>query len=297
MKKLNIKSPINFNNKNIDKIKSSVSDRIYQDPIINKYIKENEIPLSFVNDNLALFLRMHEENKACLNCKGYLSCPKSELEKGYLTFVDADENIYYEKCKYYEDFLDKISKYIYHDFNDCYTTLKFNDLNIKDSMSSMLATKISNALITNKSLYVFSKESIDIINRFFIASVNSYLKGGKKVAYIRSSTLKEKFERLNRFETDKYFDKFNELLNVDILVIEGLGNEESSNFYKYSFLLDLLTYREKNHLLTFISSYYSLKELKEVYGGYNLTSKTNLLISKINELVEEVSFNTLVREE
>ena len=297
MKRINIKTPINFLNNDIEKIKSSVSDRIYQDPIINKYIKENEIPLSFVNDNLALFLRMHEENKPCLNCKGYLSCPKSDLEKGYFTFVDADENIYYEKCKHYEDFLTKISKYIYHDFDDEYINLTFQDLNFKDFQISRLIKKIKKSIDNSTSLYVHSKDSISIINKIYIATINGQLNNSKKVAYIRSSTLKEKFERLNRFETDKYFDKFNELLNVDILVIEGLGNEESSNFYKYSFLLDLLTYREKNHLLTFISSYYSLKELKEVYGGYNLTSKTNLLISKINELVEKVSFNTLVREE
>ena len=296
MKKLDIKTPVDISN--IDKLKSEAYDRIISDPIVHKYIKENEIPLSFVNDNLGLFLRMEQENKPCLKCKGYQFCKKEQVLKGYITYVESDESISYKKCSHYEDFLKIADSYVYRDFPDEDVFIESRDLNLIDPATKSLVLNVSKALKNNESLYISSKESLEIVSKVLIWATNQTLKTEHKVAFINASSLRDKIETLNHFDKDKYFEFENKIKTVDVLIINGLGNEESSNlsnFFKYTYLMDLFSYRQQHGLLTFVSSYYSLKELKEVYSGYNLKSKTDLLIKKINEHVKEIVFNSLLK--
>ena len=292
MKELKISSPVKLNN--IDKLKSEAYDKIMNDKIVRAFIKEKEIPLSFVNDNLGLFLRMVEENEPCATCKSFQDCKKVNLQKGYLTFVDADETIYYEKCKYYKQFLEIANLYQYKDFPDEKIFLNYRQSDLVDQPTRTMYVMILKSILENHSLYISSKENMDLLTDLLISGVNSSIKN-KKVIYINSTNLKDKADRYNKYEQDKFFKLKDDVFNADILVIDSLGSEGNSEFYKYSFLMDLLTYRNAHHSTTFISSYFDIDQLQEVYSGYNLMNKTKLLIEKIKEYFEIIKFETILR--
>ena len=292
MKELKITAPVEISD--IDKLKSEAYDKIMADKIVRKFIKEHDIPLSFLTDNLGLFLRMVEENEPCCNCKGYQFCKKVNLQKGYLTFVDSDETIYYEKCKYYKQFLEKADLYLRRDFEEDKIFLNYDSNDVKDPASKSMYYIIIDCIIKKQNLYVSSKENMDTLTDLIISAVNKTI-DKKKVAFVNAVNLKDEVERYNRYDQDKLFKLKEELFNCDILVIDSLGSENNSEFFKYSFLIDLITYRNTHHLNTIISSYFNLDALEEVYGGYNMRNKTKLLMDKIKENFQIKEFQTILR--
>ena len=69
----------------------------------------------------------------------------------------------------------------------------------------------------------------------------------------------------------------NTVKTVDVLVFDGLGEEKPSEWVRDDVIGTVLEYRNKNHLLTFITSCFTLEEIEKMYN----VSKTNSEIGKI----------------
>ena len=64
---------------------------------------------------------------------------------------------------------------------------------------------------------------------------------------------------------------------VDVLVLDNLGDEKISEWTRDDIISGILDYRIKNDLLTYITSSYTLDELAKLYD----VSKTNSDVGKI----------------
>ena len=73
---------------------------------------------------------------------------------------------------------------------------------------------------------------------------------------------------------------------VDVLVLDNLGDEKISEWTRDDIISGILDYRIKNDLLTYITSSYTLEELSSLYE----VSKTNSDVGKIkaNKFIEKI---------
>jgi DNA replication protein DnaC len=55
------------------------------------------------------------------------------------------------------------------------------------------------------------------------------------------------------------------ILNIPYLLLDGLGEENVTSWSRDEVLLTILSYRDINHLPTFVTSMYTIDELKDVY--------------------------------
>ena len=73
---------------------------------------------------------------------------------------------------------------------------------------------------------------------------------------------------------------------VDVLVLDNLGDEKISEWTRDDVISGILDYRIKNDLLTYITSSYTLDELLSLYD----VSKTNSDVGRIkaNKFIERI---------
>ena len=75
------------------------------------------------------------------------------------------------------------------------------------------------------------------------------------------------------------------MLDCEILVIDGLGNESITNWSRDEILLSILDNRIQLDKTTILCSEYSIEQLKKIYKiGYSDAIKVEQLIEKIKEL-------------
>ena len=75
------------------------------------------------------------------------------------------------------------------------------------------------------------------------------------------------------------------VIDSDILVIDGLGNEAITTWSRDEILLSILDNRLQSDKITILCSEFSLDDLKKLYKvNYNDEVKVNQIIEKINEI-------------
>jgi len=117
--------------------------------------------------------------------------------------------------------------------------------------------------------------------------MNSLAKKGKEIGFIHFPTylidLKASFSTGdNEYAMDK-------LMKVDYLLLDGIGEENVTQWSRDEILLSILSYRLLNHLPTFFTSMYGYKDLKKVYTikkGDEI--RANTIISKLKALSIEI---------
>ena len=76
-------------------------------------------------------------------------------------------------------------------------------------------------------------------------------------------------------------ENYNKLMEtvktVDVLVFDNLGEEKQSEWVRDDVIGSVIDYRNKNNLLTFITSCFSLEEIEKMYN----VSKTNNEVGKM----------------
>ncbi|MBR3832156.1 MAG: hypothetical protein IKJ72_00785, partial [Mycoplasmataceae bacterium] len=96
----------------------------------------------------------------------------------------------------------------------------------------------------------------------------------------------EKNNELNSYIIDK-------LKNVDVLIIDDIGNEKQSNWFLFSILYPILEFRLNEQKIVCFSSIFSSLNLKKYWlKSKELDSiKVERLIDKINSLTNQIELS------
>ncbi|MBR3571550.1 MAG: ATP-binding protein, partial [Mycoplasmataceae bacterium] len=128
---------------------------------------------------------------------------------------------------------------------------------------------------------------------FLMTLANYSINKEKSVIFVNSSELYdymkknvEKNNDLNSYIIDK-------LKNVDVLIIDDIGNEKQSNWFLFSILYPIFTYRYNEEKIVCFSSIFSLLNLKKYWlKSKELDSiKVERLIDKINSLTNQIELS------
>ena len=278
--------------KALEEVKEKTYNELINDEDVLEFIAFNHLSLDFVKKNVYYFNLYQKDLKMCKNCDGLSSCPKKENHLQLLLKLDRNHNLTfgYKKCKY-ELELDKIKKK--------YTTRQFPNSMMKYKIKDLLQTfAIERAPVvkkmlefrknpTEKGIYISGSKGVG--KSFILAVFSIYLAKVEETTSLCFIDCGNDFKSLERLfsENLNYFNYYIEdMKSSQYLFLDDLGKEFKNQFILENILLPVLKERKEKKKATFISSNYSIKDLRH---SYTYSKESYLLSRELMKLIEETS--------
>ena len=277
----------------IGKYRSNVYDRIMSDPDIHEFILQNHLDTDYIEENLTSFLRLLDENAPCHGCKGLDTCPK--VIKGYVSKIDLDHynDIVHSQCNYLIESEFIKSHFIRNDFDNAWMNVRLDQIGSNPSRILILR-KFMDRLQkkTSRGIYLYGGSGLGK-SYLMVALCNEFVHSlNQKVAFVNCRKVIDELRDKVINSKDEYVSLMEKLKKIDILVLDDLGAEKSTDWSKDEVLFDILDTRSKANLFTFVTSEFSIPDLQELYGG-NVIKNRRLfnLIDMQLEAVELLGLN------
>lgn len=133
---------------------------------------------------------------------------------------------------------------------------------------------------TNHGIYIYSNDFQ--IGKTYLANAitNTLVDKGMHGSFLFTPSLARQAKEFSQIES-----RIRTLNESDLLVIDDIGAEHKSQWFRSEVLMPLLQYRLANKKLTIFTSNYSIKELAALYGD---SVDTRRLTTRILELAEVI---------
>ena len=287
MKKLDLKI------KNDEKL-TEAYDLIYSNNEVKEIIKNLKMTDREIKENYELLLYMIEQNSPCINCKGINDCKKIQRGYKYSLFRDmyGIVNESFVQCDYYKDYYKLETNLLYSSINKDDIIFQKGNF-IKDNIEKVAEQKAEplifyiNDLKENKKDtlgYYFESDDSKFRKNIFASLLQRYLLINFKCVYLKMSSFIRQIKLLFK-DSDNYSKLLNTVMNCDVLIIDGLGDETISAWSRDEILFNILSYRYDNELVSIFGSDYPLKQLKLVYTTKNDAIKAEKLEKKIKQFL------------
>lgn len=275
---------LDYQPNNIEEILTQIkSSKIIKELIDTLNITDEEIV-----KNYDLLNAYEASNKKCVNCKSMKFCNQSTYGMKYCIKRDYDNILtdYISICDLYKDYYKRKKNLIYSTFkeedllDESQKSFILDNANFlgKDFIIKVIALQ-KNQSVTGAFLQLNDSK----LRLKLIKSLSYSLLLNHKVSIIKFSdflkTVKSEFKITDGTST------LQEVINSDVLIIDGVGNESITSWSRDEILLSILDNRIQMDKTTFICSEYSLDQLKKLYKlSYNDEAKASQVVDKINEL-------------
>ena len=289
-----------------------IKNKILENEHITKIIKNLNLNYAQIESGYDIFLKIIEEQKNHENLEYItkveiydentimaISVPnsklKEELKRKQFHILDEitklNESLIFEnksnKNKKEKTKLDK---------NIFYWEIKNLEKNDRLKALNWLAKNYIKLFIKDniytKGIYLYG--GFGVGKTYFLMTLANYsITKEKSVIFVNSSDLydymKKNVERNN--ELNSYI--IDKLKNVDVLIIDDIGNEKQSNWFLFSILYPILEFRLNEQKIVCFSSIFSLLNLKKYWlKSKELDSiKVERLIDKINSLTNQIELS------
>lgn len=270
------------------KRKSAIMDDLLTKPEIKKLIEDMDIGMEEFNYYLGYFVSYYEDKCFCKSCTNIENCPK-EIKGMNLKLVKKEDGSIereYSLCENREEQRKMHKNYLIRDFND--ELLKI-DLDSVDNRKGRF--KYEKKLMeidldkANEGMFIYGASNSGKTYPL-IALCNEFVKENKTCAFVEVKNFIDSLKSTFNSNKGNYDELMNVVKSADVLVFDGLGEEKPSEWVRDDVLGTVLEHRNKNHLLTFITSCFTLEEIEKMYN----VSKSNSEIGKIRtkKFVEKI---------
>lgn len=244
---------------------------IAQVPIIQRFLKNHALPLSFVEENIIEFLTWKEDLEKCRNCRGIAFCRQSFSGKVYQ--LDFDESGYLEEryvpCLYEQEkerlFVHR-KQYLYSKMTmDDYLIdiQKLTDHPTVGSKEEYLEALRQVALSqqNEKGVYLYGQAGVGK-SYMMKALCNYYAKQGNTVSFVNMSVWIQEIKE--SFGDDDYRQKIlRKIRKSDIVVFDDIGSESMTAWSLNEILFPIIDRRMEQRKKTYFTSNYSMDELEQ----------------------------------
>ena len=279
----------------LEKIKNERIDEVINDEEIQEIMKKHHLDYNYVRKNLYYFNLYKKDRDNCKNCQGFSSCPKKENHLQFVLKFDKNMNISfgYRKCKYQVELDELVKKYSTREFPNRFLVYKMKDLLDTFAIERQPIVKKMMEFRKNpseKGLYISGSQGTG--KSFILAVFSLYLAKVEDTKSICFIDCGNEFKSLEKFfnENLNYFEAMiDEMKKTQYLFLDDLGKEFKNQFVLENVLLPVLKARKENHLATFISSNYRIRDIRKCYSfskdSYKLSGELmDLLDTSLVEL-------------
>ena len=252
-------------------IRNELAKELLSDERVQNFIKKYQLNQTFFLDNVNKFRLWINELESCENCKGLSLCDKNHQGK-VLELEFDDSLLFIEKpCRYLQEKIEKehyLKNFWVRDIPDNLAEVSLLNLDLKGENQDYL--KIVKELViwlTNENLgkgyYLYG--DVGVGKTFLSACIaNDYARRGKKIAFVHvpalTSRIRSFLDDKLAFEKEIYF-----LKNADLLVLDDIGAETGSAWFRDEILLPILNYRMDKKALTCFNSNLNHNQLEIHY--------------------------------
>lgn len=272
-------------------------DEAYEDDTFKKIVNKIKLPKEELIKYTSLIKDCSVELKNCENCKNIMECKNSVT--GYVYYPSLEQNnlvFSYVACKYKKklekekayqnnvmivdmpkEILDASMKNIYTDDKNRLETIKW------------LTTFIKKYEMGEKTKGLYLTGNFGCGKTYLVAACfNELAKKGKKVAIVYYP---EFLRELKESFSDDFKNIFNKTKKAELLLIDDIGAETTTNWNRDEILGTILQYRMQESLPTFFTSNLSIKELEEHLAGSDSEGKikSRRIIERIKYLTDNIT--------
>ena len=279
MEKINLK----FSDSNVDEIVLNIKSN----PLAKQVINQLHLTDEEIKNNYELINNFLSNNKSCINCSGMKNCNHFTKGHRYGLKRDDDNDLtdYFTICDYYKDYYVRKNNLIYTTFNQDNILDESQKRFILDNPQLLgleYIKKIIQIQNNDNVSGVYLKVSNSKIRLKIIQSLAYNLLLNHKVSIVKFSDLLKNIK--SEFKTSGN-ETYNLLLDSEILIVDGLGNEAITSWSRDEILLSILDNRLQNDKVTILCSEFSIEDLRKIYKiGYNDDVKANQLVEKIKDI-------------
>lgn len=272
-------------------------DEAYKDDTFKNIVNKIKLPKEELIKYTSLIKDCSVELKNCENCKNIMECKNTVT--GYVYYPSLEQNnlvFSYIACKYKK----KLEKEIAYQSNVMIVDMPKE---ILDASMKNIYTDDKNRLETIKWLTTFIKKyemgektkGLYLTGNFgcgktylVAACFNELAKKGKKVAIVYYP---EFLRELKESFSDDFKNIFNKTKKAELLLIDDIGAETTTNWNRDEILGTILQYRMQESLPTFFTSNLSIKELEEHLAGSDSEGKikSRRIIERIKYLTDNIT--------
>ena len=272
-------------------------DEAYKDDTFKNIVNKIKLPKEELIKYTSLIKDCSVELKNCENCKNIMECKNTVT--GYVYYPSLEQNnlvFSYIACKYKK----KLEKEIAYQNNVMIVDMPKE---ILDASMKNIYTDDKNRLETIKWLTTFIKKyemgektkGLYLTGNFgcgktylVAACFNELAKKGKKVAIVYYP---EFLRELKESFSDDFKNIFNKTKKAELLLIDDIGAETTTNWNRDEILGTILQYRMQESLPTFFTSNLSIKELEEHLAGSDSEGKikSRRIIERIKYLTDNIT--------
>ncbi|MGN1341820.1 MAG: primosomal protein DnaI [Bacilli bacterium] len=272
-------------------------DEAYEDDTFKKIVNKIKLPKEELIKYTSLIKDCSVELKNCENCKNIMECKNTVT--GYVYYPSLEQNnlvFSYVACKYKKklekerayqnnvmivdmpkEILDASMKNIYTDDKNRLETIKW------------LTTFIKKYEMGEKTKGLYLTGNFGCGKTYLVAACfNELAKKGKKVAIVYYP---EFLRELKESFSDDFKNIFNKTKKAELLLIDDIGAETTTNWNRDEILGTILQYRMQESLPTFFTSNLSIKELEEHLAGSDSEGKikSRRIIERIKYLTDNIT--------
>ena len=268
-------------------------DEAYKDDTFKNIVNKIKLPKEELIKYTSLIKDCSVELKNCENCKNIMECKNTVT--GYVYYPSLEQNnlvFSYVACKYKKklekekayqnnvmivdmpkEILDASMKNIYTDDKNRLETIKW------------LTTFIKKYEMGEKTKGLYLTGNFGCGKTYLVAACfNELAKKGKKVAIVYYP---EFLRELKESFSDDFKNIFNKTKKAELLLIDDIGAETTTNWNRDEILGTILQYRMQESLPTFFTSNLSIKELEEHLAGSDSEGKI-----KARRIIERIKYLT-----
>lgn len=238
-------------------------ESLKQNRTLQMWMKEKEIPLSFLMSHPYKISAWAKELEPCQSCKGLAFC--KHQNKGFIDDLKFDGILMNEltPCSYAKEKQQALAhkaNYLSCDLSDQQLLAQFEkiDLDKEDNNYQKVFGIAMQAAMCGKGLYLCGTLGT---GKTYLATCacNYYAKKGEKVAFVHYPSFVQRM--VSQIDNGEYRTEFQRLCYAKFLVLDDIGAESVTEWNRDQILLPILNHRYEENLPTWFTSNEDLDSL------------------------------------
>lgn len=278
--------------------------KLLSDKRVKSFLNERKLEDELVFDKVSMFETYCLNLDKCKNCPGLHACKQDE--NGYVLSLEMNPLLSFElkPCRYQKDKIAQTSHkkyFLYQDIHDEYLMADLKTLLNEDADQSYKESigKLVQWINGDKKrgLYLFGNLGSGKTH-IAMAILNFFAKQSKKVAFVNCPNFAYQFYS-SYTEDDKREVKLEQMKNSYCLVLDDVGAETYSSYFRDEILFPLLNDRMEKQKLTIFTSNHDISALSNHFRfnqkGDDEALKSKRLMERIERLAEPLLIGGLNR--